>query len=593
MSTLTDEEMRKILKPLEEYYANTPKKFIFGLQNFQSIREYTEIPLAPITLIYGQNSAGKSAIHDGLIFITNFLRTREVPHRLLDRWANHSRIERPLSKGYVGNPEDVVVSIESWGWESREMFEDDIQSGTAILADLWSPEVMDGPHKFKYLFCFTNTVDDGWLLRELKLSFGKDEFIRFVSTDNNDQLNVGILHDQSNIGILSVNTGHVIYDVITKLAGKSLKEMADETTFLNGEIDVKAEWLCFKEVSLAIYHSQFEFEWPERLGEYDKNLNNSYHTAATLRGILAGMLLISSKIVVRQSRMATVPPLRQVPKKEDVYLFYSSPLHPSNNIKFWDTLAREVRDKEIWRLGNALRPHMSVDVEEVFSGDQLEYVNHILQHPLFLNTGYEVIGECRFMLSAQQISQIMSDTNDHMSYWGQFIDSEVKLKLRYKPNDLIVEIEDVGVGVSQIIPVLCAINEFIYYAKAYIHQPELHLHPKQQSHLGDIFIERINNDKDSIFRSQYEMQYDKYLLIETHSEHILLRILRRIRESHRSPIKNKLFGFTADQLCVLYVDKDENGDSQIMQLRVADNGEFIDRWPHGFFTERDEDLFDE
>jgi predicted ATPase len=89
------------------------------------------------------------------------------------------------------------------------------------------------------------------------------------------------------------------------------------------------------------------------------------------------------------------------------------------------------------------------------------------------------------------------------------------------------------------------------------------------------------------------MEPERHFFIETHSEHILLRILRRIRETNRSDIKNKLFGFTADQLCVLYVDKDEKGDSQVSQLRVAENGEFIDRWPHGFFTERDADLFDE
>ena len=100
MPTLTNEQKRKILEPLERYYANTPKKFILGMQNFQSIREYTKIPLAPITLIYGQNSAGKSAIHDGLIFLSEFLRNGKVPHALLDRWANRSRIKRPLRKGF-------------------------------------------------------------------------------------------------------------------------------------------------------------------------------------------------------------------------------------------------------------------------------------------------------------------------------------------------------------------------------------------------------------------------------------------------------------------------------------------------------------
>ena len=41
------------------------------------------------------------------------------------------------------------------------------------------------------------------------------------------------------------------------------------------------------------------------------------------------------------------------------------------------------------------------------------------------------------------------------------------------------------------------------------------------------------------------------------------------------------------------VDKTKEGTSNIVQLRLSEEGEFIDRWPNGFFTERDGELFDE
>ena len=51
------------------YLQQCPKERWIALQNFQGIRGYTKIPLAPITLLYGQNSAGKSSIHDVFHFI--------------------------------------------------------------------------------------------------------------------------------------------------------------------------------------------------------------------------------------------------------------------------------------------------------------------------------------------------------------------------------------------------------------------------------------------------------------------------------------------------------------------------------------------
>ena len=53
----------------EAYLQQCPKERWIALQNFQGIRGYTKIPLAPNTFLYGQNSAGKSSIHDVFHFI--------------------------------------------------------------------------------------------------------------------------------------------------------------------------------------------------------------------------------------------------------------------------------------------------------------------------------------------------------------------------------------------------------------------------------------------------------------------------------------------------------------------------------------------
>ena len=101
--------------------------------------------------------------------------------------------------------------------------------------------------------------------------------------------------------------------------------------------------------------------------------------------------------------------------------------------------------------------------------------------------------------------------------------------------------------------------------------------------LGDLFI----------YTAQYRKNHvnsGKSLLIETHSEHIILRMLRRIRETTENELPPGATGLKPDDLSVIYVDKTEEG-VQLRNLRVDEEGEFIDRWPKGFFDERTDELF--
>jgi predicted ATPase len=116
-----------------------------------------------------------------------------------------------------------------------------------------------------------------------------------------------------------------------------------------------------------------------------------------------------------------------------------------------------------------------------------------------------------------------------------------------------------------------------------IEQPELHVHPAVQVGLGDLFIEAIQMHEGWVVAS-------KSLLIETHSEHIMLRLLRRIRETTEGELSPGALGLTANDLTVIYVEN-VDADVRFRPLRVDNQGEFIDRWPRGFFEERSEELF--
>ena len=160
--------------------------------------------------------------------------------------------------------------------------------------------------------------------------------------------------------------------------------------------------------------------------------------------------------------------------------------------------------------------------------------------------------------------------------------TRTEIALRDFEKGILVAPGDVGVGISQMVPVIVAGLRKQGGVLA-IEQPELHVHPAIQVGMGDLFIHAAASDPDSLAAG-------KNLIIETHSEHIMLRLLRRVREQTEGELPPGTLGLTPDDLSVIYVESDVDGVS-FRPLRVASDGDFVDRWPQGFFEERAEELF--
>ena len=134
---------------------------------------------------------------------------------------------------------------------------------------------------------------------------------------------------------------------------------------------------------------------------------------------------------------------------------------------------------------------------------------------------------------------------------------------------------DVGFGISQVLPVIVQliVSDGLTVC---IEQPEIHLHPRLQAELGDLLLEATTPGSPS--RGGQE---PAQVIAETHSEHLVLRIQRRVREGKADP----------GRIAVLYVDRDEKGGTVVSDLRMAQDGEFVDAWPRGFFDERLDEMF--
>lgn len=162
------------------------------------------------------------------------------------------------------------------------------------------------------------------------------------------------------------------------------------------------------------------------------------------------------------------------------------------------------------------------------------------------------------------------------------IGTRTEIALRDVSSGLVVSPGDVGVGISQMVPVVVGCLRSGEGILA-IEQPELHLHPAVQVGLGDLFVRAVR-------RGEEDVGSGKTLLVETHSEHIMLRLLRRIRQTSEEELPPQAPRLTPDELAVIYVEGTEQG-VQFRSLRVRKDGEFLDEWPAGFFEERAEEIF--
>ncbi|EIC22816.1 AAA family ATPase [Thiorhodovibrio frisius] len=100
---------------------------------------------------------------------------------------------------------------------------------------------------------------------------------------------------------------------------------------------------------------------------------------------------------------------------------------------------------------------------------------------------------------------------------------EYEVKVRTKGSRDWVDLPDVGFGISQVLPVLVQCFYATPGSIILMEQPEIHLHPNAQSALADVMIDVINSRENGADR-------DIQLVIETHSEHFLRRLQRRIAE---------------------------------------------------------------
>ena len=564
-----------------------------AIKNFQSIRERVLIEFKPLTLLYGPNSAGKSAILDALTLVGAVVgRTPSYDIDLLmDRWTHRGTHVRP-EQNRPGIEIDVVLGdIKLWGdtsWFSEQI--------PAQLRSLAQEQLPDGrPITLRIIFTDYTSDHEGaadisrielfhdarrilsclWGLGQLRF----DDILGATSIDTENS-NVAAEYDLPSDTRVEFFSGPLRCISRERFSGD-----ADQATIggaialANHLLDVfsSAFFLSPKVVDAArsvIPNTDLQLIGTARVSSFGAGFYpglpwgfaespiHKQKLPVTLMTQLGLSQLKSHLVAQLQTCRASLDVHHQASDRDPGHVFLAQGL---------DDAIQTARDQR----------------EE----SDIEFVNRCLSVHLFLDQGYQIVFDiCELLppgtLPSAKGSLIFWDdgrridglpnTEDLKSITFAIQISALLLGYLVDGQGRRTTFEDVGTGLSCVLPVLAALRTPL----SFVQQPELHLHPALQSALGDVFVEVAHEGRVS--------------LVETHSEYVLLRILKRMRQtdSGKQP-ENSPLRIAPDQVNVLYFDPQPDGSTTVKRIRLTNDGDFADRWPRGFFEERGKDLFDE
>jgi hypothetical protein len=487
-----------------------------SLTNFKGISETTSIELRPVTLLFGANSAGKSSIFQALLY------AREILERL------NTDPDKTLMGGDsidLGGFRNLVHNHDS---ELPVVMRFDLDLSKVDLVDYVEYEEFGDLAE-----ALSGDAKSAWVQITVTWGVLADEPVQAdYEIGINGLVAARIKTDPSRGGRHAIyrSTGHPWFGEEAEATWHEMETWPSES---NERRSRRFETL-FDEMRYVLSMHD--------LGEYSESLRFA--------------LLAPGKYLLHHLKKLTyLGPIRIVPDRS--YRPARSP------------------DESRWADGLA-----AWDWIQTASPNQLAELNDWLTRADRLNVGYRV--EVKHFKELDTDSMAMVALSQGTDFLDQFpmIQKEIdalpiktRVFLRQDKDFLEVMPQDVGIGISQVIPVVVS-TLIVGDGITVIEQPELHIHPAVQVAIADLFVSQTND----------ETALDKQFIIETHSEHLMLRIMRRMRETAEGEAPKGL-DVSPEKVAVFYVEAGENG-TRIERLKLDENGRFTDRWPKGFFPER-------
>ncbi|PSV32986.1 DUF3696 domain-containing protein [Photobacterium sp. GB-72] len=576
-----------------------------SLTNFRSFKQTQTIEFAPVTLLFGPNSVGKSTVLMALFYLQQIVEKGQ---------CNPQRLEAMNNK-YVGGFQHLVHGK-------------DLSKNITIKVEYQKPEVMAGHSYDDSLFfiddCKERENNDPlgtqrkllsmsspieWannIAVEIEIAWSQaantafvcrqavwldNEFIaESVNTEYSPNAQVHVVNylhpllitDQQDEWVASTEAGGVFHpDFASQDKGQGVHSSISSgheasTLGLCGEFHdfvlasatSEAETMYSRHLQQIQQHALFQYKsMGGVLPQLGKVLTTSIEADDALNTkrieeIFSDIFVASlDNLQELLQDSLTIGPLRHIP---------DSTFDADTNIKQRD-----------WYNGKA-----SWDL--VFHAEQtlLSKINHWLAGKDQLDLGYALVRKCEqgqieyihdpdsFSEATQELIDSGRDEALPAPYIATMAYRNNNITLWDLHNDIEVSAADIGAGVSQVFPLIVA-AAYANKGLICVEQPELHIHPKAQVGLGDLLT---------------QVDEKNQFLIETHSEHLILRLLRRVRETTEGTLAKHLTPVKKEDISIIYLETAESGVIAHRTL-LTDDGDLETDWPNGFFDERDEELF--
>ena len=540
------------------------------IENFKGIADEVTIPIRPITLLFGKNSAGKSTVLQALHYMREVLEHRRpdpdrtqmggdyidlggfqslVHRNELDRKIR-IRVEFDIDDD--GIPSNTPIeSIDDSPWSGIQDINDgmDINSAWIEIQTAWDA----GKDKGAFISDYAIGLNKAEIIR-LRQSFGlqpelthiklpKPLFEKLQEMIDSEDISPDYSEDQNAESPITVTNDPKLFSrPIILTSQESIIPNSDKPYLLNQDFPNDQTDLSIEELVASI----FRHLWDQAL---------------------TGSLQI---LLEELKGIRYLGPIREVPPRN-----YRTPKTPDESrwakgLGAWDALERDDQ------LVTQVNDYIQNVLELRYSINRRERVS--------LDLDGDIMSSLR-LLAVRMQSRFEDMDADELQ--GMVIDPieqlprQIAIQLYDETNGIDVDPHDIGIGISQVIPVVVgALDSGAQGHRCRIfavEQPELHVHPAVQVALGDVFIDAVKTS-------------ERRMLVETHSEHLLLRIMRRMRETFEDKIEEGRLPVTPGKVCILFIEQ-INQKTIIREMPLNERGELVKAWPGGFFEEGIEEVF--
>lgn len=540
-----------------------------SFSNYKSFAQ-GEINFKPITLLIGANSSGKSSLLQLLLLLKQSTNNQELYQSALKLNGRHVSL---------GEDENLIKDKNIKNRIELE-FNFDIQQYKNEIRGLKGKVLKEGA--------------------ELLLST-QALYHRFVATEIEED-NIFSQINRLNYNLFHVDPVAPIESEIFEKLSKYLNSLKTSSNFINyyknsnGYLPINTGVLRRRGRLDAMELLEVDPQAFADTSELLKPLKSFKNRKAKIHYVLQYKNSSKKLEVVRQSvMMSNEKVLISLNVERDTLSLDSDILDKTilskyskqlNNVFYHDSLELKLKktNNVLFKTVYQLFDFAYSRVEHFFAEGKINYVGPLRAHP----QRYYLLDEANLNTSVNtqsgaSLAEILKKNklvSLAVNKWFKKFELGVSVEafkdiihnIKVSQNHLNLDITDVGFGISQVLPIV--VQGFLSEEESLtiIEQPEIHLHPRMQADLADLFIDIVSNNNVC----------SRSLLIETHSEYILKRLRRRISEGT----------FKSEDLAIYFIhprNLRNKRTAKIEEIKVSDCGSFD--WPEDFYiTEYEDDM---